>query len=109
MLKSMKFKDVMNEIHKISKIKDPQKARYEIKKLDQEINKPKIRIRTRGKYIYSYKMEIYYNPEVKEKRERVIENLGRILIEDYAQNQELIEKLRKKSNIQELKKYFEEY
>lgn len=50
-------------------------------------------------------MELFYNPEVKGKRERVTEKIGRILKEEYWVNPAKY----KKMSISELKKYLEQY
>ncbi|MBA7498757.1 hypothetical protein ES704_01494 [subsurface metagenome] len=53
-------------------------------------------------------MEIFYNPEVKGKRERVVENLGRIKKESYQENPDKFKKMLKMSK-SELRKYLEQY
>ncbi len=50
-------------------------------------------------------MEAYYDKEVKEKRARIIGNLGRIKIEDYEANPDKVKKMSK----EELKEYLEQY
>ena len=103
----MKFPEIKEEIHRIAQINDPQKKLEEIRKLDYEIfRKPKIKSRTkRGNYYYFYEI-LKYNSRG---REILGPRVGRILVPDYEKNHEIIEKLRKEGNIQELKKYLEQY
>jgi hypothetical protein len=69
------------------------------------LSRPKVEARKRGNYYYFYEVEIYYNPEVKAKRERIIGKLGRISVEDYEKDREKIKKMGKK----ELLEFLEEY
>jgi hypothetical protein len=101
----MSLKDIKNRILRISKIKDSLKCQQELIVFAKELKKPRIETRTTGNYTYFYEMEIFYNPEVKGKRERVVENLGRIKKEEYQENPDKFKKMSKS----ELKKYLEQY
>ena len=100
--------DIKNRILRIAKIKDPVKCQKELLIFAKEIKRPRIETRTRGNYIYFYKMELFYDPEVKGKRERVVEKLGRIKKEEYQANPDKFKEL-KKMSIPELRKYLELY
>lgn len=101
----MSLKEIKNTILWIAKIKDTVKCQQELILFAKELKRPRIEPRTRGNYTYFYEMEIFYNPEVKGKRERVKENIGRIKKEEYQKNPNKF-KIMSKS---ELKKYLEQY
>lgn len=104
----MSLKEIKNTILRIAKIKDPVKCQQEVIIFAKEIKRPRIETRTSGNFIYFYEMELFYNPEVKGKRERVVENIGRIKKESYQENPEKFKEL-KKMSIPELRKYLEQY
>ena len=101
----MSLKEIKNRIYKISKIKDALKCQQALIVFAKELRMPRIETRTRGHYTYFYEMEIFYNPEVKDKRERVKENIGRIKKEEYQENPDKFKSMSKS----ELKKYLEQY
>lgn len=101
----MSLKEIKNKILQIAKIKDPLKCQQEVIIFAKELKRPRIETRTRGNYTYFYEMEIFYNPEVKDKRERVIENIGRIKKEEYQKNPGKFKTMSKS----ELKKSLEQY
>ena len=101
----MSLKEIKNRIYEISKIKDALKCQQELIVFAKELKNPRIEPRTSGNYIYFYEMEIFYNPEVKGKRERVKENIGRIKKEEYQENPDKFKSMSKS----ELKKYLEQY
>ena len=101
----MSLKDIKNRILRISKIKDPLKCQRDLIAFAKELKKPRIEPRTTGNYTYFYEMEIFYNPEVKGKRERRKENIGRIKKEEYQANPDKFKSMSKS----ELKKYLEQY
>ena len=101
----MRLKEIKAEIHRIANLNDSQKALEEIKEWDKQVSKPKVGARKRGNYYYFYEVEIYYNPEVKAKRERVIGKLGRIQIDDYEKNKDKIKKMGKEELIGFLEQY----
>ena len=104
----MSLKEIKNTILWIAKIKDPVKCQQELIIFAKEIKRPRIETRTSGNYIYFYEMKLYYDPEVKGKRERVVENLGRIKKESYQENPDKFKKMLKMSK-SELRKYLEQY
>ncbi len=103
----MKFQEVKEEIHRIAKVQDPQKALDEIRELDYELfEKPKIKKPIKqGRFYYFYMVKGYNNKG----KEIMGPSIGKILIEDYEVKQEIIEKLREEGNIQELKKILVQY
>ena len=105
MAMNLKYKEVQSEVNRISKLNDPKKALQEIINLDEKMSKPKIQTRKRGNYYYFYEMEAFYDKEVKDKRVRVIDKLGRMKIEDFKSNKDKIKEL----SIEELKNLLEQY
>jgi hypothetical protein len=103
----MKFQEVKEEIHRIAKIQDPENALEEIRKLDYELfEKPKIKKPTKqGRFYYFYSIEEYNSKG----KEIMGPSIGKMLIPDYEKNKEIIEKLRKEGNLQELQNYLEQY
>ena len=101
----MNLKEIKNTILRIAKIKDPLKCQRELLLLAEVLKRPRIETRTRGNYTYFYEMEIFYNPEVKGKRERIKENIGRIKKEEYQENPDKFKTMSKS----ELKKSLEQY
>ncbi len=103
----MKFQEVKDEIHKIAKIQDPQKALDEIRKLDYELfEKPKIKKPTKqGRFYYFYSVKGYDNRG----HEIMGPSIGKMLIANYEAKKEIVEKLRAEGNIQELRKFLEQY
>ena len=101
----MSLKEIKNTILRIAKIKDPLKCQQELIVFAKELKKPRIEPRTSGNYIYFYEMELFYNPEVKGKRERRKENIGRIKKEEYQENPNKFKTMSKS----ELKKHLEQY
>ena len=101
----MSLKDIKNKILQIAKIKDPLKCQQEVKIFAKELKKPRIEPRKSGNYIYFYEMELFYNPDVKDKREKRKENIGRIKKEEYYKNPNKFKTMSKS----ELKKYLEQY
>ncbi len=101
----MSLKEIKNTILRIAKIKDPIKCQQELIIFAKVIKRPRIETRTRGNYTYFYEMEVFYNPEVKGKRERRKENIGRIKKEEYQANPDKFKSMLKS----ELKKYLEQY
>lgn len=99
-LKSLKF-----EILRIANIKDPVKCQEELMALVEILKQPRIEPRTRGNYTYFYEMKIFYSPEVKGKRGRRTENLGRIKKEIYQENPGKFKAMSKT----ELKEVLEQY
>ena len=104
-IRLMSLKDIKNRILRISKIKDPVKCQQELITFAKEIKQPRIEPRPSGNYVYFYEMKLFYNPEVKEKREKRLENIGRIKKEEYQENPDKFKKMSKS----ELKKYLEQY
>ncbi len=103
----MKFHEVKNEILRIVQISDPLKVVEEVKKLHYELfERPKIkRPVKRGNFYYFYLIKSYDR-----KGNEIIEkNLGRISIQDYEENEDVIEQSRKAGNIEELQKYTQLY
>lgn len=101
----MSLKEIKNTILRIAKIKDSVKCQQELIIFAKELKRPRIETRASGNFIYFYEMELFYNPEVKGKRERVVENLGRIKKESYQGNPDKFKSMSKS----ELKKYLEQY
>ncbi len=103
----MKFQEVKEEIHRIAKIQDPQNALHEIRKLDYELfEKPKIKKPTKqGRFFYFYSIKGYDNRG----HEIMGPSIGKMLIQNYEKNKEIIENLRKEGNIGELQKYLDQY
>ena len=105
MAMNLKYKEVQSEVNRISKLNDPKKALQEIINLDERMSQPKVQTRKRGNYCYFYEMEAFYDKEVKGKRARVIDKLGRMKIEDFEVNKDKIKEL----SIEELKDLLEQY
>lgn len=101
----MSLKDIKNKIFRIAKIKDSLKCQQELIVFAEELRRPRIETRTTGNYTYFYEMELFYDPEVKGKRERRLKNLGRIKKEEYQENPDKYKNLSKK----ELKNILEQY
>lgn len=101
----MKYEQLKKATLRIAKIKDPLKCQRELIELAEVLKRPRIETRTRGNYTYFYEMELFYNPEVKGKRERVIEKIGRIKKEEYQANPSKFKSMSKS----ELKKTLEQY
>ena len=103
----MKFHEVKNEILRIVQISDPLKVVEEVKKLHYELfERPKIkRPVKRGNFYYFYLIKRYDNKG----HEIMGKNLGRIPIQDYEKNEEIIEQHRKAGNIEELQNYTQPY
>ncbi len=101
----MSLKSIKNRILRIAKIKDAVKCQQELKVFAKELKKPRIETRTSGNYTYFYETILFYNPEVKAKREKIKENIGRIKKEEYQENPEKFKTMSKS----ELKKYLEQY
>ncbi|KKN37586.1 hypothetical protein LCGC14_0761920 [marine sediment metagenome] len=99
----MKFQEVKNEILRIAQISDPLKVVEEVKKLHYELfERPKIkRPVKRGNFYYFYLIKSYD----KKGHEILGKKLGRISIQDYEENEEIIEQYRKAGNIEKLQKY----
>jgi predicted metal-dependent hydrolase len=101
----LKFDEVKDEISRIAAIENPEVCQDEIRKLDRELGAPKIKPVKRGNFYYIYEIEYYYDTETQHSRERIIENLGRIDIEDYENNKDKISRMKKS----ELKSFLEQY
>lgn len=101
----MNLKELKNNVLRIAKIKDPVKCQRELIELAEILKLPRIEPRTSGNWTYFYEMVLFYSPEVKDKRERRIENIGRIKKEEYQANPDKFKAMSKS----ELKKYLEQY
>jgi hypothetical protein len=101
----LKFDEIKAEISRIAEIKDPELCKDEVQALNSKLNIPKLKKVKSGGYYYFYEVEYYYDTDAQHSRERVIEKLGRIEIEDYKKRSPLIDKMKK----QGLKNFLEKY
>lgn len=106
----MKPQIIINEIDRISKIKDPQECQEEIIELNRLIQTPRIKHVKRGNYYYFYSvLEYRYDKDVKHSRESKREKIGRLTISNYEQQKIIINRLVQEKNKEELIKFLEDY
>lgn len=106
----MKPETIINEIERISKIKDPEECQEEIIKLYELIKAPRIKKVKRGNYYYIYAvLEYRYDKGIRHSRENKREKLGRISLQEYETNTNEVEKFIESRNQEKLKKYLEQY